>query len=144
MSYLPHAAPVPDPEPWEAGFWRLCAEHRLCFQRCTACGHVRHPPLPCCPRCRCFESGWIEATDDAELYTYTIVHHALHPSLRDAVPYNAVVVAFPALAWIRLVSNIINCPPEQLRIGMPLRVCWDVAGNGRILPRFEPKPRLRS
>jgi uncharacterized OB-fold protein len=139
MSYLPLDTPVPAPERWEAAFWEFCAQRRLRFQCCARCGYVRHPPLPCCPRCNSFGIGWVDAPDDAELYTYTIVHHPSHETLARAVPYNAAVVAFPSLGYVRLVSNIVHCPPEALRIGMPLRLVWEVTASDRVLPRFEPR-----
>ena len=137
MSYLPWDTPDPKPESWEARFWDFCDARRLCFQRCADCMSIRHPPVPCCPRCNSFSIEWIDATNDAELYTYTIVHHPSHPSLRGVVPYNSAVVAFPSLGWVRLVSNILDCPLHNLRIGMPLKLRWEVASNNRMLPRFE-------
>jgi uncharacterized OB-fold protein len=140
MSYFPLDVPCPQPERWEARFWEFCAERRLRFQRCAKCLTVRHPPVPCCPRCNSFEIDWVDATNDAELYTYTIVYHPSHPSLRNVVPYNSVVVAFPSLGWTRLVSNIVDCAAEEMCIGMPLRLRWDPAGEDRMLPRFERDP----
>ena len=36
-------------------------------------------------------------------------------------------------------TNIINCPLEQLRIGMPLRVVFENVSDDVALPLFEPE-----
>jgi len=106
------------------------------FQRCADCGAIRHPPAPACAECQSFADAWISATPDAELYTFTVIHHANHPALRDAVPYNAAVVIFRSLQNVRLVTNIIDTAPEELRIGMALELVWEEPVAGRVLPRF--------
>ena len=90
-----------------------------------------------CPVCVSSQSRWDLAPDDAELFSYTVVHHAPHPALKEAVPYNVAIVAFPSIGWIRIVSNIIDVPGEELRIGMPLRLVWQEQAPGRVLPLFE-------
>lgn len=138
MSYLPADAPLPDPEIWERPFWDFCRQRCLRFQACAACGRVRHPPMPCCPNCRSFKDIWIEASDDAELYTYTVVHNPNHPALIGTVPYNIALVIFPSLQGVRLVTNIVDCRNDELKIGMPLSLVWEEPVPGRVLPRFRP------
>jgi uncharacterized OB-fold protein len=138
MTYLPPDLPIPAPEPWELQFWDFCRQRTLRFQSCMACGQIRHPPVPCCPVCRSFDDRWVEATDDAELFTFTIVHHIAHPVLRHAVPYNAAVVMFPSLQSVRLVTNIVDCPDEDLRVGLKLTLSWEEPQPGSVLPRFRP------
>ncbi len=93
------------------------------------------------PVCRSFNEKWPAATDDAELFTYTIVYHANHPALARTVPYNAAIVIFPALQSVRLVTNIVGCRNEDLRIGMPLTLVWEEPKSGSVLPRFRPVTR---
>ena len=138
MTYLPSELPLPTPEIWELPFWNFCRQRSLRFQACAVCGRVRHPPMPTCAICHSFKDTWVEAPDDPELYTFTIVHHPSHPSLKNAVPYNAAVVIFPSLQSVRLVTNIVDCPNEDLRIGMPLSLAWEEALSGYVLPRFRP------
>ncbi|MBL8543726.1 MAG: OB-fold domain-containing protein [Hyphomonadaceae bacterium] len=136
-AYLPAGVPLPAPDPWEAPFWDFCNNKELRFQACAKCGAVRHPPAPTCPQCLSGAQDWIAASDDAELFTYTIIHHANHPALKAVVPYNAAVVVFPALGHVRLVTNIVG--DAALRIGMPLTLVWESPAPGRWLPRFAPR-----
>lgn len=141
MSYLPSDALVGEPESWEQPFWDYCAKRSLRFQTCRDCGVIRHPPMPFCAACGSPEHLWAEPGGDAELFTYTVVHHASHASLAPVVPYNAAVVMFPQAQSVRLVSNIVNCASTDLRVGMKLSLVWEEAGEGRIVPRFQPAAR---
>jgi uncharacterized OB-fold protein len=133
MSYLPDDVPGPLPDPDDEGFWRHCDERRLKFRRCTSCGHVQHPPLHFCPRCMETAHDWVEAPAYGEVFTYTITHHPGHQSVKPVVPYNVIVVDFPELGHIRLVSNLVD--GNDIAIGMKVQLVWQEQG-GRMLPRF--------
>lgn len=139
MGYLPEGVPSPEPTLDDQPFWDYCAQRELRFRRCTACGRCRHPPAPGCPHCQSFESDWVRADDDAELFSYTVVHYAAHPAVEPALPYNVAIVLFPSLDNVRLVSNLIGVDPGAIRIGMHLDLIWEEAGNGMLLPRFAPR-----
>ncbi len=138
MSYLPPDVPLPEPQSWERPFWDYCRDRVLKFQACAVCGKVRHPPLPFCASCRSPQQLWLNAPQRAELYTYTVIHHANHPALLASVPYNAAVVIFPTLQSVRLVTNIVDCPNDALRIGMRLALVWEEPVPNHVLPRFHP------
>ncbi len=62
--------------------------------------------------------------------------------MKDKTPYNIVIVDFPECDHARLVSNLIDATPEEIRIGMPVTVVWETAGNGMLVPRFKKKEAL--
>jgi uncharacterized OB-fold protein len=137
QSYLPDLGGIAAPQlPEHVRFWEFCARRELRFQRCGACKRWRHPPAPVCPHCGSPECTWELAPPRAELFSYTVVHHASTPALRDHVPYNVAIVAFPDLIDIRIVSNVIDARPDQLRIGMSLKLVWQEQAPGRMLPLF--------
>lgn len=136
-SYLPDLGAIAAPQLTEhLRFWAYCAQRELRFQCCEACGRWRHPPAPVCPQCASPAAEWKLAPPRAQLFSYTVVHHAPAPALRDYVPYNIAIVDFPDLIDIRIVSNVIDVPPAELRIGMPLRLVWQEQAPGRVLPLF--------
>lgn len=139
MTYLPVETPRPDCEPWEREFWRRCSERSLRFQSCARCGVIRHPPMPVCASCRSTDEAWLEAQGDPELYTYTVIHHASHPALSRVAPYNVALVIFPDMQGVRLVTNIVDCRNEDLRIGMKLTLVWEEVSSMGALPRFRPR-----
>ena len=73
------------------------------------------------------------------VFSYTIVHHPLHPAVAAIVPYNVVVVDFPECGHVRLVSNVIDVMPKQIRIGMEVSLTWETTGNSMLVPRFRRK-----
>jgi len=137
MSYLPAEIPGPEPLFDDEGFWAACQERRLCFQHCTACGHFRHPPRPVCPKCKSFKFQWTEAADEGELFSFTVVHHGAHPAIGPALPYNIAIVRYPSFDDVRVISNVVDVAPEDLRIGMPLGLLWERCGNGMLVPRYK-------
>ena len=138
MAYFSDAMPAPQPNFDDRDFWRACAEKRLQFQACADCGAARHPPTPVCPHCRSFKLAWRQAAGLAEVYTYTIVHHASHEAVKPNLPYVVGVLTFPDVPGVRLVTNVTDVDPEKVRIGMPVRLWWDAIGGDMHIPRFKP------
>ena len=38
----------------------------------------------------------------------------------------------------RMMSNIVGCPPDEVAVGLGVRVTWELLSDGRHLPQFEP------
>ena len=144
MAYFPADMPVPVPTMDDAAFWDHCAERRLHFQSCAACQQPRHPPTPICSRCGSTRLQWVEAPDQATVFTFTVVHHPSHPAVIGHLPYVVAVVDFAQLAQVRLVTNVTDVDPAQVRVGLPVRLWWDrladadAAARPMYLPRFRP------
>jgi uncharacterized OB-fold protein len=134
MSLFPR--PIPALEPYTAAFWRACRAGRLEIARCAACGWLIHPARPMCPRCRAREIGVTTLSGRAHLYSYTINHQAWFPG--QPVPYVIGLVELVEQSGLRLTTNIVNCRPEALMIGMPLRVLFEAVTEDIALPLFEP------
>lgn len=137
MAYLPEGTPLPEPvDRDEAHFYEWCNRRELRIQRCGACGHFRHPPGPACPRCRSMEIDWVQVTGEGEVFTHMVAHHPVHAALKEAVPYNVVLVRLDGAGDVRLVSNLVDAGPDEPRIGMRVSLAWDEVAPGRFLPRF--------
>ena len=80
------------------------------------------------------------APETGVIFSFTIVHHPAHVAMKTVVPYNIVVVDFPEYDHVRLVSNLIDVPAQEIRIGMEVILTWETAGNGMVVPRFTRKP----
>jgi uncharacterized OB-fold protein len=37
-----------------------------------------------------------------------------------------------------MMTNIIGCPPDEVTVGMPVRLVWHPLSDGRHLPMFAP------
>jgi uncharacterized OB-fold protein len=138
MSYFPADMPRPEPTMDEAAFWDYCSKRSLRFQSCAQCATLRHPPIPMCYRCHSCETNYVEAPMEAQVYSYTVVHHASHPAVTTKLPYVVAVVEFPTLPGVRLITNLTDVEPGEVKIGMRCSLWWDDIGDGMFVPRFRP------
>jgi uncharacterized OB-fold protein len=72
------------------------------------------------------------------VYTFTVARHASHEAVKSTLPYVIAVVEFGDIPGVRLVTNITDIAPKDVRIGMALELWWDDLGSGVFLPRFRP------
>jgi len=78
---------------------------------------------------------WVPSKGTGEVHSYTVVHHPSAPALRDAVPYGIVLVEMDE--GPRIISNMVDVPPQELHIGMRVRVTFREVAPGVALPKFE-------
>lgn len=81
--------PLPDIRPGDEPMWDGLGEGVLRLQVCRACGHVRYPPGPVCPRCVHDESSWQPMAGGAAVVSWVTFHRQYFPGM--VPPY--VVVA---------------------------------------------------
>ena len=130
------AKPLPFPTADSEPFWLGCKRSELLLQRCTSCQTYRHPPSPRCQKCLSASHEWARASGRGTVYSYVVVHQALHPAFEDEVPY---VVAIVELAeGPHMLSNLIDVAIDRVRVGMPLSVCFQPASDEITLAKFRP------
>ena len=137
MSEQPkYTKPLPRIDEESKGFWEACQRHELYLQRCGQCGTLRHYPRALCPRCLSDRIEWVRSSGRGTVYTFTVTHQNQSPGFRDALPY---VMAYVELdECVRLLTNIVGCTPEQVRIGMPVEVIFEDVTPAVTLPKFKP------
>jgi uncharacterized OB-fold protein len=126
--------PVPLLEGLAKQFYDWCGRGELRFQRCTACGTFRHIPRELCAECGSFDWEWARSGGKGTVFTYTIVARALHPAFMKATPYAAVIVELEE--GVRILSNVVDCPVEDLKIGMPVHVDFEKQDDSITFPVF--------
>jgi uncharacterized OB-fold protein len=126
---------LPRVTPSNEHFWRGGAESELRFLHCGACDTYVHPPAPVCPDC--YGKGLVPraVSGRATVVTYTLNHQPWVPAPDH--PYAIAIVELEEQAGLRLMTNVIGCPPEDVRIGMPVRVTFEAHGDV-FVPLFEP------
>jgi uncharacterized OB-fold protein len=70
-----------------APFWEASKRHVVAVQECAACGDVRFPPLPICPKCWSDQQRWVEVEPFGTVWSYVVYHRALAPAFAQDVPY---------------------------------------------------------
>ena len=130
------AKPLPRVDEDSKGYWEACARHELHVQRCRACGTVRHYPRALCTVCLADDPEWLLSSGRGSVYTYTVTYQNLAPGFRESVPY---VLAYVALEeGVRVLTNIVDCPPDAVRIGLPVEVVFDDVSGDLSVPKFRP------
>jgi uncharacterized OB-fold protein len=114
-------------------FYAWCKRGELRFQRCTPCGAWRHVPRELCAECGSWEWEWAASSGRGRVFTWTVVARAMHPAFQHDVPYAAAVIEMDE--GVRLVSQVIDCPPDELEIGMPVEVVFDAVSPEIALPK---------
>lgn len=104
-------------------FWTGGARGELCFWRCGDCSFWVHPWQPICPACRSKNLATRAVSGRATLATYTINHQAWMPG--PELPYVVAIVEIVEQPSVRLTTNLVGCPHDEIRIGMPLRVVFE-------------------
>ena len=109
--------PLPDPtNEDDARFWAALRDGELRIQRCVRCDTSRHPPRPVCAHCGATECDWPTVSGAGEVWSFTVVHPPTLPAFADRTPYGAVVVRLDV--GVFLVSNVVDCPVDELAVGM--------------------------
>ncbi|WP_433526117.1 Zn-ribbon domain-containing OB-fold protein [Nocardia pseudovaccinii] len=114
-------------------FWQAARQRRLVAPQCADCATFRLPPTPFCPECLSTAVDWPELSGRAIIYSFAVVHG--FPGLPDVTLVPA-VVDLPDAPGARLVTNVIDIEPEQVRIGMELIVDFHPISHGWLLPVF--------
>ncbi len=115
-------------------FWEGVERGELRIQRCASCGALRHPPRPMCPGCAAVEWDTVRASGRGRVHSYVLPHHPRLPAFPE--PY--VVVLVDLEEGTRLVSNLVGCPPESVRIGMAVELAVTRVDDELALPLFRP------
>jgi uncharacterized OB-fold protein len=129
-----YAKPLPVLEGLSKEFYDWCKQGQLRFQSCKSCGVWRHVPREMCAECGSWEWEWARSAGRGSVFTWTVVAVPLHPAFRDDVPLAPAVIELDE--GVRLLSQVVDCPPDALEIGMPVEVCFDDVTSEITLPKF--------
>ncbi len=116
-------------------FFTGAKEHKLLIQKCSKCSLLRHPPLPCCPECNSFSWETIESKGLGTVYSFVVNHYPQVP----AFDYPLVVGLIELDEGTRIVSQIVDCEPGEVFVGMALEVKFLECDDELTLPVFAPR-----
>jgi uncharacterized OB-fold protein len=117
-------------------FWTSGADGALRFLRCTTCGYIVHPPSPICPICRTKTLAPSPVSGRATVATFTINHQPWIPTFDP--PYAVAIVEIEEQPSVRLMTNIVECAPEDVTVGLPVEVVFEQYDDVWI-PLFRPR-----
>lgn len=95
-------------------FWDAAAEGRFLIKRCTACSKPHWYPRTICPFCANDETLWEESPGEGEVYTFSIMRRS---------PTGPYALGYVTLdEGVRVLTNFVDVTPEELKIGMRVKV----------------------
>ena len=130
---MPYTKPLPRPDALAAPFWAGAKQNKLLLQHCPACGDVRFPPGPVCPKCLAGGQDWIEASGTGTLESWIDMHRAYWDGYKDDLPYRVCLVRLKEGPL--LVSNLVGNTGD-LHLGAPVTVVFDAVTEDVTLPKF--------
>lgn len=130
----PEGLPLPQPPPHAEPLFKALREGRLVAQRCVACGTLAHPPRTLCAHCHKWTFEWAPMSGKGVVHSYVVTHQAVHPAFRGHTPLATVEVALAE--GPRMVSNLLDVPPENIAIGLAVEVVFETVAEGVVLPLF--------
>jgi uncharacterized protein len=128
----------PPVSPDTAFFWAGTQAGELRIQRCGECGALRHPPGPACLSCGTTRhQGFVRAAGTGTVYSYVVHRHPPVPGKR--LP---IVIALVELTeGVRVLAELTGIEPDQVQIGMPVRVSFTRIDDDLVLPGWRPDER---
>jgi len=133
---LPAPAPFVNPE--VKVFWDATAEGRLVLPKCDDCGTFIWYPRPFCPECASLKISWVPATGRGTVYSFTVNRRG-SADLPEYRQVGAYVLAYVELGeGPRVMTNIVDCDVDAVRIGQRVEAVFHDTGKGSSLIRFRP------
>jgi uncharacterized OB-fold protein len=106
------------------------AQGKLLYGKCTGCGEAHFYPRRICPFCHGDKVDWVEASGKGKVYTYSVTRRA------GPIPW---CIAYVTLAeGPTMLTNIVDCDLDTVRIGQPVKLVFKVASSGQRVPMFTP------
>lgn len=116
-------------------FWTGGERDELVFLACAECRQLVHPPSPRCPECLSRNLGARAVSGRGRVASYTVNHQPWNPTMPER--YVVALVEIDEQPSVRLMTNIVGCDPDDVRIGMPVRVVFE-QDDDVFLPFFTP------
>jgi uncharacterized OB-fold protein len=136
MAEKAYRKPLPRIDEDSRGFWEALARHELYFQRCRDCGTKRFYPRALCTNCLSSATEWVRASGHGTVYTFTVTQQNQAPGFREELPYVLAIVELEE--GVRLMTNVVGCAPDAVRINLPVEVVFDDVTAEVTLPKFRP------
>jgi len=121
------ATPLPSINAESKPFWDATSEGKLLLKHCKSCGENHFYPRSKCPFCHSLETEWIQSAGEGEIYSYSIMRR---------VEPNYALVYVSLDEGPTMISNLIDCDFDRLRIGDRVRVVFRDSGEGCAVPYF--------
>ena len=121
-----------------APFWDATRERVLRLPWCVECGEPFWFPREVCPRCLGSAIDWRPASGQGQIYAFTVENRpTMLPAVFGEERYAVALVELDE--GVRMMTNVIGCPVDEIAVGQPVEVTWEPMSDGRNLALFAPR-----
>lgn len=128
--------PLPEIQPFSRPFWEAAREGRLLVQFCKDCDARIFFPRRQCPECWSDSLDWLQASGKGVVYAFSVTCEGVEEAFVPDLPIILAWVDLPE--GIRMQTNLLDCAPQSVRIGMPVEVVFKRVTEQIALPYFRP------
>ncbi len=126
--------PLPPIDDDTRAYWAGLARGELLLQHCRDCSHVQFYQRALCGRCLGARLEHRPASGHGTIYSFSTVYRPPSPEFKDDVPYTVILVELAE--GPRMLSTLVDAPPEAVRIGQAVQVVYDPVTPEITLPRW--------
>ena len=115
------------------------------IQFCEDCDHAQQPPDDVCYACQGTNLAFRAMAGSGRVESAVLVHHAVHPALKEHLPYVIAIVSVDGAPGCSVAGNVVGCAPEVVEIGQKVRAVFEAAkdpasGQELLIPQWELAP----
>ena len=117
-------------------FFEGASAGELRLQRCSDCQGWMYPLKKRCQHCGSTNLAWRASSGRGTVYSHARLQRVYHPRHEGRLPL--------ILAWVdleegvRMPSNLVDCDPADVRVGIAVRVTFEQFPDGTVIPVFRP------
>jgi len=126
---------APKPRTFAKPFWEATREKKLLLQYDRRDGSYQFPPRPTGMRSGRRDLEWREVSGKGKIFTFTVARRAREP-FRGHEPFLIAMVTLDE--GVNVMANIVNCPLDDMAIGVRVKPFWAPLPDGTHLLMFEP------
>jgi len=130
VPYTDRKIPAPGVNAENEPYFAAAAAGRLVLKFCADCRQYHHYPRAICPHCFSGNTEWREAKGTGTVYACSV--------LRRGVPEPYCVAYVTLEEGVQMLTNIVDCDLDRVRIGMPVKVVFKPTDGGSPVPMFKP------
>ncbi len=116
-------------------FWDAADRSAFVGQQCGDCRAFRFPPAPMCPSCNSLNTQIVELSGRGRVISWIKPIHP--PAFGFKEPPTVAVIELEE--GTRFVSNIVGIAFEDVRLNLPVEVCFDATMGKHQVPVFRPR-----
>ncbi len=132
-----YGKPLPEFRPETKPYWDACSRHELVLPRSKSTNEFFFYPRALSPGEEMSEDiEWVKASGRAKVWTYAIHHMGPTKAYKGEPPY--VVALVETEEGVKMMTNVVECDPKDVHIGMEVEVVFDDVTPEVTLPKFRP------